>query len=99
MFETLEKKIHDIRQQPEHVRLRYMWGALAVSMILIIIIWIMSIRINIAVLRNNDRSQATIESFQQHMQQNMNEPTQRIQQQDSNVSISDLLSQPDTLSQ
>ncbi len=99
MFETLEKKIHDIRQQPEHVRLRYMWGALAVSMILIIIIWIMSIRINIAALRNNDRSQATIESFQQHMQQNMNEPTQHMQQQDSSVSISDLLSQPDTLSQ
>lgn len=37
------KKIEEIRQKPEHIRLRYVWGSVAVSMFFIIIIWIFSL--------------------------------------------------------
>lgn len=39
----ISKKIEEIRQKPEHVRIRYVWGSVAVSMVLIIIIWIFSL--------------------------------------------------------
>jgi predicted PurR-regulated permease PerM len=39
---NIRGKIEEIRKQPEHIRLRYVWGAVAVSMIFIIIIWIFS---------------------------------------------------------
>ncbi len=97
MFESLERKINEIRQQPEHIRLRYMWGALIISMIFIFAIWIMSIRINFVHVRNDDRSQATVDNIQQQIN-DIGDTTQRMQQQqrDNGVSIQDLLSQPQT---
>ena len=39
----INKKIEEIRQQPEHVRIRYVWIAVAVSMFFIILIWLFSL--------------------------------------------------------
>lgn len=37
------EKIEDIRRQPEHIRLRFVWGAVAISMFVIFGIWIFSL--------------------------------------------------------
>ncbi|MFH0969796.1 MAG: hypothetical protein V1804_04775 [Patescibacteria group bacterium] len=39
---NISQKIEEIRQKPEHIRLRYVWGSVAISMIFIIIIWVFS---------------------------------------------------------
>jgi hypothetical protein len=36
------RKIEEIRQKPEHIRMRYVWASVAVSMFFILIIWFMS---------------------------------------------------------
>lgn len=40
---NLQQKLEEIRQKPESVRIRYVWGSVAVSMLIIIIIWIFSL--------------------------------------------------------
>lgn len=37
-------KIEQIRQKPEHVRLRYVWICVAVSMVLVVFIWAISLK-------------------------------------------------------
>lgn len=44
MFKALEKKILFIRQQPEEIRMRYLFVCLFVSMFFIIIIWLFSLQ-------------------------------------------------------
>jgi len=39
----LNNKIEEIRQKPEHIRLRYVWGGVAISMFFIVIIWVFSL--------------------------------------------------------
>lgn len=41
----LEEKIENIRKQPDHIRLRWVWGSVLVSMLIIFIIWIFSINL------------------------------------------------------
>ena len=50
----IKEKIEEIRSKPEHIRMRYVWGSVAVSMIFIIIIWIFSI----LTMFNNSSSQS-----------------------------------------
>jgi hypothetical protein len=38
------QKIEKIREKPEHIRLRYVWLAVAISMFFILIIWFLSLR-------------------------------------------------------
>jgi hypothetical protein len=40
----ISRKLDEIREKPEHIRLRYVWGAVTVSMILVVIIWIFSMK-------------------------------------------------------
>jgi len=37
-------KLEEIRRKPEHIRLRYVWSLVAVSMVLVLAIWILSFR-------------------------------------------------------
>ena len=39
----ISEKIEQIRKEPEHIRLRYVWGSVAISMLFIVAIWIFSI--------------------------------------------------------
>ena len=41
---NISKKIEEIRNKPEHIRMQYVWGAVLVSMIFIFIIWLFSIK-------------------------------------------------------
>jgi hypothetical protein len=41
---NIERKLEEIRQKPEHIRMRYVWGAVAVCMFLVILIWIFSFK-------------------------------------------------------
>lgn len=40
---NINDKIEEIRKKPEHVRLRYVWGGVAIIMLFILIIWIFSL--------------------------------------------------------
>lgn len=40
----ISNKIEEIRRKPEHIRLRYVWSLVAVSMFFIIIIWFFSLK-------------------------------------------------------
>ncbi|NTW29991.1 MAG: hypothetical protein HGB34_01000 [Candidatus Moranbacteria bacterium] len=42
----IERKIGEIRQEPEYVRTRYVWIAVTVVMSLIFIFWVVSLRDN-----------------------------------------------------
>ncbi|MFA4817729.1 MAG: hypothetical protein WC608_03370 [Parcubacteria group bacterium] len=41
---SLQNKIEEIRRKPEHIRLRYVWAMVAISMFFIIIIWFFSLK-------------------------------------------------------
>jgi len=43
---SLNEKIENIRQKPEHIRMRYVWFWVAFSMIFIFLIWIFSVKEN-----------------------------------------------------
>ena len=40
----INKKIEHIRQQPEHIKMKYVWGAVVVCMFFIVIIWVISVK-------------------------------------------------------
>lgn len=41
---SLENKLNEIRKKPEHIRLRYVWAMVAISMFFVIIIWFFSLK-------------------------------------------------------
>ncbi|PIR73247.1 MAG: hypothetical protein COU40_03260 [Candidatus Moranbacteria bacterium CG10_big_fil_rev_8_21_14_0_10_35_21] len=46
-----ESKIEEIRQKPEHIRLRYVWALVTISMIFVLLIWFFSLKAD----RDNSR--------------------------------------------
>ena len=40
----LYKKIEGIRQKPEHIRMRFVWAMVTISMLLVIMIWFFSLK-------------------------------------------------------
>jgi hypothetical protein len=43
----LNKKIEEIRNKPENIRLRYVWGSVGFCMLFVVIFWAFSIRENL----------------------------------------------------
>jgi preprotein translocase subunit SecF len=43
---NISEKIEEVRQKPEHIRMRYVWFWLAVSMAFVVLIWIFSVKEN-----------------------------------------------------
>ncbi len=70
MFDKIEAKVEEIRKQPETIRMKYVWGALIISMLIIIFIWLMSMKTNF--LQMNDfedtKTQESLENIQQQIQ-------------------------------
>lgn len=56
VLNKFSKKIEAIRQEPEHIRLRYVWGSVFATMILVLAIWFFSISI---MLNKNNSSTNT----------------------------------------
>lgn len=50
---NISEKIAAIRREPENVRMRYVWGSVSISMLIIFAIWIFSIN---AMFKNNKES-------------------------------------------
>ena len=50
---NIADKIEEIRQKPEHIRIRYVWLSVAATMALILIIWIFSLKANFGKDQNN----------------------------------------------
>lgn len=44
MKEFIARKVDEIRQEPEQIRVRYVWGAVLTVMVLIFLFWIMTLR-------------------------------------------------------
>ena len=55
----ISEKIEEIRRQPEHMRIRYVWGCVAISMFIVLILWIFSIASMFAEEKNSSSQTAT----------------------------------------
>ena len=64
MFDKIEKKVHEVQQQPEHIRLRWVWGSVAITMLFVVIIWAMSMRVNFLNINSDTKAQQSINEFQ-----------------------------------
>jgi len=53
---NINQKIEEIRRKPEHIRMRYVWAWLAISMIFIFAIWVFSVKESFKAV-NFDQSQ------------------------------------------
>lgn len=40
----INNKIDEIRNKPEYIRVRYVWGAVAICMFFILVLWIFSVK-------------------------------------------------------
>lgn len=69
MFD-IEKKIRDIRRQPESVRMRWVWVLVSCCMIIIILIWAISLRVN---LSKSGSDGAGIRGFSESLNNSLNE--------------------------
>jgi len=67
MFDKIEKKVDDIREQPEHVRMRYVWLAVSIAMFLIIFIWLVSLRTSFLQIHNDPTSQQNIDDIKKRI--------------------------------
>ncbi len=41
---SISDKIEEIRKKPEHIRLRYVWAGVLITMLFIVIIWFLSLQ-------------------------------------------------------
>ena len=71
---NLQDKIEEIRQKPEHMRLRYVWGLTAVSLLIIIILWLFSIK-----SRQDDSLDPVLDSDQENIINQLGEQKQSLQ--------------------
>ncbi len=67
MFSKIEKKIDNIREQPEHIRIRYVWLAVGVTMFLVIFIWLISIRTSFIQVQDDAKSKQNIENIKKRI--------------------------------
>ena len=71
---NLQDKIEEIRQKPEHMRLRYVWGLTAVSLLIIIILWLFSIK-----SQQDDSLDPVLDSDQENIINQLGEQKQSLQ--------------------
>ena len=59
---NLYDKIEEIRRKPEHIRVRYVWACVAVSMFMVLAIWALSIKSKIYQYKTEDSGQVAGQS-------------------------------------
>ncbi len=74
------EKIAQIQAQPEHIRLRWMYGSITVCMIIVLFLWIISTRMNFYRVQGSSH---------------LSEEIQKQFQQEEQPSLEELLSQPE----
>ena len=55
----LNKKIEEVRKKPEHVRMRYVWGCVIASILVIFSFWVFSLKNNFNKFNNSDKSSSS----------------------------------------
>ena len=93
---NLAEKIEAIRQKPEHIRLRYVWFLVVLSMTFIFIIWIFSLKsrpVSAPILKDTVISPDLTEEFQtqkeswQETQQQLKNSLEEAQNQQTEQSL------------
>ena len=92
MFDKIEKKVEEVRQQPEEIRIRYVWGSVAITMFFVIFIWLLSMKINFLQVSNDNESTEAVEDLQRRIDTLNNGGISP----DQAVSIDELLQQDST---
>jgi len=64
----LAKKIEEIKRKPEHIRLRYVWFFVAMSMVVVLFVWFFSLKIQMAQFNGSENKMpesfsATVNDF------------------------------------
>ena len=67
MFDKIEKKVEYIREQPEHIRMRYVWLTVGMVMFLIIFIWLVSLRTSFLQIHTDTKSQQEIDAIKKRI--------------------------------
>ncbi len=50
----IDEKIAEIRSKPEHIRLRWVYGLVAISMLLVLFVWILSMKVSMTPQPDDD---------------------------------------------
>ena len=90
MFDKIERKVHDIRQEPLHIRIRYVWGAVAITMFFVLFIWILSMKMNFLNINTDTQTQESMDDLQEKIDTIRGDVTE------DSISIDDLLEQNTT---
>lgn len=53
---NINKKIEEIRNKPEHIRLRYVWGSVGACMLFVLVLWVFSVRETIKTMSKDVKS-------------------------------------------
>mgnify|MGYP006936277095 CR=1 FL=1 len=64
---NLIKKIEEVRRQPEHVRMRYVWTCVAISMMFVVFLWLFSIKIMFSQTKENAVSSGAVRDFSEQL--------------------------------
>lgn len=89
-MKKIAEKISKIRLEPEHVRMRYVWGCVIASMLLIFALWIFSINVMF-------QKQKATRSVEQGNTSNLSEQLQELKKQ--TTSLKDYTQQPLSIDQ
>jgi hypothetical protein len=95
MFDKMESKVKEIRKQPEHIRMKYVWICMGISMFIIIFIWLLTMKTTILNIDSPATSE-TSESFEELQQQIQNINKVKDSTNQRPVSIDELLQQNET---
>lgn len=67
MFDKIEQKVHEIRKQPEHIRIRYVWAFVLGTMVIVIFIWLISLKINFLNINSDIQTQESLSDLQKRI--------------------------------
>lgn len=92
MFDKIETKVKEIRKEPEHIRVRYVWGAVIISMSVVVFIWLISMRVNFLQINQDVKTRESLNEFHGHIDDFAAEAVKK----EESVSIDALLQEPTT---
>lgn len=56
----INSKIEEIRRKPEHIRVRYFWATMIISIIFVLFLWIFSLKENLSSISIQNESTSEI---------------------------------------
>lgn len=64
----ISEKIEAIQKKPDHIRIRYVWGCVFVSMVFIFLIWILSVSIAFKEQPANQKQSSELDQFKKSLE-------------------------------